>query len=286
MAISEFAVDKKLIWRQNDNFYTDYNFLRLLGSGVYGEVFLVQHKSTRQLWAAKILSYDKLANDATYLKKLAEPTCNEHVSCYHDHFLSRHPKTDENSFVILIEYLDGPTLEKYKAKHPYAVWGKRIPKLLHGLLEGLAYMHSRGVVHGDIKPRNLVFRNGGDISSVVFVDFGLACSNDCDEKNVGSLLYHAPELFAQGSVPTKASDVWATATSIYDMFLDVSWLIFGPTLANRTFDEEAYNAARKAMQTITLDMETKYVDVLDRMLVISPENRITAQEALAYLDNN
>jgi serine/threonine protein kinase len=281
MAVSDYAVDRYLRWEEDERFYYDYTFLYVLGSGTYGTVFLVQHKESGAYLAAKIISQGKLANDVTYLKMLSRPKCTKHVPCYEDHFLSRNPETDELTYVILFEYLDGPTLDRYKSEHPFANWTIRLPILLRALLEGLAYIHSYDVIHGDIKPQNLVFRNGADISSVVFVDFGLACSDDCDETNVGTPLYKAPELLTS-NVPTQASDVFATAASIYSIFMKFQWVGW-----NRSgilqFNVETYERSRNALRFITKEMEQRYVDVLDRMIELNPAERITAEDALEAL---
>lgn len=82
----------------------------------------------------------------------------------------------------------------------------RLEMLFAQVVEAVAYLHQRGIVHTDIKPDNIGLRNG----EALLLDFGIATFESGARKaNPGSLKTRAPELFGTDVAPTAASDVWA-----------------------------------------------------------------------------
>ncbi len=90
--------------------------------------------------------------------------------------------------------------------------------LLVQMLQALAYLHRRGVLHRDMKPANVVVSGG----QVKVLDFGLAIVRERatirpDDTTIGTLAYLAPEMLA-GTPPSPASDLYAVGVMIYEMF--------------------------------------------------------------------
>ena len=77
----------------------------------------------------------------------------------------------------------------------------------------LTHLHTqaRPVVHGDVKPANLVLTTGG---RVVVVDFGLSSAPDSPRRRGGTVGYAAPEL-AAGAPPSRASDIYSLAATAF-----------------------------------------------------------------------
>ena len=84
--------------------------------------------------------------------------------------------------------------------------------LIQQLLQGLAYLHRRGILHRDIKPENVLIVDG----EVKLLDFGLSHSAEEEGEMGGSPLYMAPELF-NGDEPTRASDLYAVGILLYQL---------------------------------------------------------------------
>ncbi|KAH9586103.1 Protein kinase domain [Trypanosoma melophagium] len=84
------------------------------------------------------------------------------------------------------------------------------------IAEGLMYIHSKGVVYGDLKPSNILMDS---TMTMRFYDFGLSCdfSSIRGDGSVGTPLYMAPELFTKDGVSSIASDLWAFGCLLYEM---------------------------------------------------------------------
>lgn len=86
------------------------------------------------------------------------------------------------------------------------------------LSDGLAYLHEKGVVHGDVKPSNILVTED---HSVKICDFGLSRQADATRSRsqneiTGGLCYLSPERVMGGSPRTKASDVFAYGMTVYE----------------------------------------------------------------------
>ena len=89
--------------------------------------------------------------------------------------------------------------------------------VMHALLDALAFMHTRGVIHRDLKLENLVLANPGDIGSVTILDFGLAKALQARERSenvCGTLAYVSPEALVAG-IYGQGVDVWALGVAMH-----------------------------------------------------------------------
>ncbi|KAI9568867.1 kinase-like domain-containing protein [Boletus coccyginus] len=123
---------------------------------------------------------------------------------------------------IVSPYHKNGSLKKYVASHNLTLRGKM--DLLYQVASGLAFLHGHQVVHGDIKPGNILISDGGQAA---LTDFGLSIvlemSGFTTKNTPGTLRYMAAELLAEPTTsaairPTTATDVWAlgiTATEIF-----------------------------------------------------------------------
>ena len=115
---------------------------------------------------------------------------------------------------IVMEYIDGTTLNDYLATNPSFQTRKRI---VAQLLDAVRYMHIKGVVHNDLKPENILISNKGE--NVKLIDFGLS---DTDAFYLSKTLgctpaYASPELLAQSDVDIR-SDIYSLGLLIKDIY--------------------------------------------------------------------
>ena len=114
---------------------------------------------------------------------------------------------------IVMEYVDGTTLNDYLATNPSFQSRKRI---IAQLLDAVRYLHIKGVVHNDLKPENILISNKGE--NVKLIDFGLS---DTDAFYLSKTLgctpaYASPELLAQSDVDIR-SDIYSLGLLIKDI---------------------------------------------------------------------
>ncbi|MBQ2688284.1 MAG: Stk1 family PASTA domain-containing Ser/Thr kinase [Clostridia bacterium] len=117
---------------------------------------------------------------------------------------------------IVMEYIDGITLKEYIQQQGVLTW-KETVHLISQVLQALSHAHSKGVVHRDIKPQNMMLLSDGTIK---VTDFGIArFSNNTrtmTEQAIGSVHYIAPEQ-AKGDITDGRTDIYSLGVMMYEM---------------------------------------------------------------------
>ncbi|MCD8351074.1 MAG: FHA domain-containing serine/threonine-protein kinase [Planctomycetaceae bacterium] len=188
---------------------------------------------------------------------------------------------------LAIEYVDGGTLDELiqdapgnKLDMPQAV------PLFIQLLEAVAHMHSRSLVHRDIKPKNILLdlRRGGSLA-VKLSDMGLSCrftSQDANEflpiiSEGGTPAYMPPEQLTDLTRAIPQSDVFSSAATFYQMLTGSLLYDFKDKDQNETILEGSITPLRELRPDIPDDV----ADVINKGLSYQPEGRYeTAQEML------
>ncbi len=117
---------------------------------------------------------------------------------------------------IVMEYIDGITLKEYINQQKVITW-KETVHLITQILKALSHAHSKGVVHRDIKPQNMMLLSDGTIK---VTDFGIArfsnSTRTMTEQAIGSVHYIAPEQ-AKGDVTDGKTDIYSLGVMMYEM---------------------------------------------------------------------
>jgi serine/threonine protein kinase len=144
---------------------TNYFFLKQIGSGAKGSVYLARDRRNGRRVAVKTLRYPDTVSRARFLR---EAWCVR--SLYHPHILRGLELVHEQGMDFLVtEYVAGKTLNQ-------VMRGRAIPlplclRYAVELAQALVASHSAGIIHRDLKPPNIMIATGGGLK---LIDFGLA----------------------------------------------------------------------------------------------------------------
>ncbi|MGI5977437.1 MAG: Stk1 family PASTA domain-containing Ser/Thr kinase [Candidatus Limivicinus sp.] len=192
-----------------------YEILERIGSGGMALVYKAFcHRLSRYV-AVKIMR-DELANDEEFKRRFyAESHAIAMLS--HPNIVAVYDVSHSDfAEYIVMELVDGITLKQYMEKRGAIKW-KEAVHFTKQIAKALSHAHSRGVVHRDIKPQNIMLLKDGTIK---VGDFGIAAlENEIQENKgqaIGSIHYIAPEQ-ARGEKPDARSDLYSLGVVMYEM---------------------------------------------------------------------
>ena len=202
----------KYIGRLLDN---RYEILEVLGVGGMAVVYKARCHRLNRLVAVKILKDDFL-EDAEFRRRFhSESQAVAMLS--HSNIVSIYDvSTTSDADYIVMELIDGITLKQYMEKKGVLNWKETLHFAIQ-IAKALEHAHSRGIVHRDIKPHNvMVLKNG----SVKVTDFGIARvmseGNTLTKEALGSVHYISPEQAKGGRVDNR-SDIYSLGVVLYEM---------------------------------------------------------------------
>jgi serine/threonine-protein kinase len=150
-----------------------YTLKKKLGEGGMGEVWLAEHRLLKRPCAVKFIRAELAAEVTTAARFEREVRAMTALTHFNTVRIFDYGSSDDGSFYYVMEYLDGPTLDRLvKDRGPLAP--ERAVYLLRQLCGALAEAHGAGMVHRDLKPGNiLVAALGGQKDVAKLLDFGL-----------------------------------------------------------------------------------------------------------------
>lgn len=188
----------------------NHTYLKRIGKGGQGEVWLARHQQLKELRAVKIIKIKKKSLHLTALEREVNALSKlpKHPSRAVVHDLSKIDQT----FVMTMEYIQGIPLNEYTKERQGLDW-KTVCEIGLQLTQALQDVHDAGIYHRDIKPGNILF--DAKAKRVVLVDFGFAVIQKEVHDRVGTPGYLAPELLT--STSTIATEVFALGATLYYM---------------------------------------------------------------------
>lgn len=190
-----------------------YKILASLGSGGFGAVYLAEDTWIDKKVAIKVphrqtADFGELLREPRLLASLSHPNIVSVITA----------ERLENTFFIVMEYVQGETLENIIARDG-ALDLRRALDFTCQICNGVDYAHTQGVIHRDLRPANMLVSEAG---LVKVADFGTSRFLELAAKGttvIGSPPYMAPEQFQGKAV--FASDIYSLGVSMYQMLTGV-----------------------------------------------------------------
>ena len=268
-----------LISRNEINPEKIYNKIKILGTGAFGEVWLVKHKDLKKDFAMKLIKKRKnkpseekeILNEIQILKNLDHPKILKILDFF----------STSNLYYIITEYCpDGELFNEIIKVGKFDEGQSAF--IMNQIFKAITYCHSLNIIHRDLKPENIMItdREKNGCLQVKIIDFGTAKISEkgqSENRYVGSSYYMAPEVIKRKY--NEKCDIWSCGVIMYILLT-----------GRPPFDGEDDNEILENVKIGKYDMtnhpfpllsdESK--DLITKLLEYNPNKRISASEALNH----
>lgn len=243
-------------------FLEDFDVMSSIGKGSYGNVLRAVRRLDGWTYAVKVLDApprgadeidDSLLREVHALAALDNPHIIRYFACWNE----------DNQLYVQTEFCEGDNLLK-RVGTPFSE--EQLKDILRQILDGLSHMHSKNIVHLDIKNENLYLTLDG---TVKIGDFGLSCSVHARPAEEGDNRYLSCEVLDGKASDLTKGDIFSCGMSVYELALRRRLPATG----------EEYHAIRSGvLGGLSGNYSREFGDILRSMLHPVPSERPSASD--------
>nr|XP_029501404.1 serine/threonine-protein kinase TAO3-like [Oncorhynchus nerka] len=248
--------------------------LHEIGHGSFGAVYFARNSYSKEVVAIKKMSYNgkqttekwqDIIKEVKFLEQLHHPNTIEYKGCY----------LKDNTAWLVMEYCLGSASDLLEV-HKKPLQEVEIAAITHGALQGLAYLHSRNMIHRDVKAGNILLTEPG---LVKLADFGSASIASPANSFVGTPYWMAPEVILamdEGQYEGKI-DIWSLGITCIELAERK------PPLFNMNAMSALYHIAQNDSPTLqSNEWSDPFRSFVDCCLLKIPQDRPSSGELLRH----
>jgi serine/threonine protein kinase len=279
-----------------------YEMLEKVGEGTYGVVYKARENDSKELVAIKKIRFQHedegipstAVREVSLLKGLKHPNI----------VLLKEVVYRNESLNLVFEYSEND-LKKLMKKMTEPLGSLKVKSYTRQLMEGLAYCHKKRIIHRDLKPHNLLIDSSDRLQ---LADFGLARTFTLPIREytheVITLWYRSPEILLGQKIYSTPADIWSAGCIFAEMLLGAPFIpgdseidqifkifrVLG-TPTDKTwpgfsqlpdYKPSFPRFKKESFAEIFLDCCPQAINLLEKMLVLDPDRRLTAEEVLHH----
>jgi serine/threonine-protein kinase len=252
-----------------------YRLTERIGSGGMGDVYKAHNAALNRTAAIKILHQKDMAERFRNEAYIQSSVSHANIACLYEYLV-----TGEIACIIM-EYVEGDSLDVYLHRRG-KLSNQEAENIVKQIAASLAYLHSKGILHRDIKPQNFKVKADG---TVIMLDFGISKNKYTPKLTqqgfiVGTTEYMAPEQF-QHQVQQK-SDVWSLGVLTYELLTGFMPFDANNPLTMRAKIEKGDFTKPRILVPLVSEKINK---VIEKSLQVNPSNRASAADIEKILND-
>lgn len=250
-----------------------YKIGRMLGKGAFGKVNLGMHKLARKLVAIKSMNKQYLNNESSNKKVRQEVSIIKRTR--HPNVVKLYETFESNKYVLFsMEMWAGGDLLNYVRKRRKLK--ENVAKILFKqIIEAIGYIHTRSIVHRDIKLDNILLDGKGNVKIGDFGVSRIVKPGEIMKEQWGTPAYIAPEILEDKGYTGYAVDIWSAGVVLYSM-------LYGSVPFKANNMEELHTMIMKGKYTLKEDISEAARSLLRSMLEKNPRKRIQVPQILRH----
>jgi len=246
---------------------------KLIGKGGFSEVYYIEIGDIPLCFKVSKKGEDEeMMKEYNLIKKLQHPNIIQYFGT----------RKVDKELRIYMEYGNMGTLAEWMKNNPVETRSKEvIMNFFKQMMEGLKYLHSKNIIHRNIKPSTIFLKEENNEIVLKIGGFCLSVQTETDDTNCGTLMFMAPEILARKSYTNKV-DIWSMGCTLYMLCFDKNVINDYTQMAELIHNKlPPCFPLQETQQELLL-----FVKLINHMIVEEPEKRYDCQQILQFIEDN